>query len=65
MADPQEKPAAAAPAAPKNRLEALEHEIEAWFREHFHDSIVSRSEEMFAHARAGADKLKARLKALV
>lgn len=65
MADPQPpQPVAPKPAA-ESKFAALEHEIEDWFRAHFHDSIVSRSEEIFAHVHAAKEKLKARLKAML
>ena len=55
MADKSEAPQP----APKKNLEA---EIEAWFAEHFHDSIISRAgTEIYNHVHDAKEKLKARL----
>lgn len=44
------------------KAESLEQEIETWFREHFHNSIVSADVAIINHVRAAVDSLKAKLK---
>jgi len=55
------------PAAPKPRGEVtfnpelLDQLIEGWYREHIHNSVVSRTTEIVNHVRASVDDLKRRL----
>lgn len=48
--------------APKNKpvLDA----IDAWFNEHFHNSITSRDPQVFNHCLAAKEKLKRTISAL-
>lgn len=43
---------------------AINRAIDAWFVEHFHNSITSRDTEVFNHCQRAKDDLKRRLAAL-
>lgn len=60
MPEPKDTPSQAAPAK-----KSIEQEIEDWFREHFHDSVISRAGgDIYELAHSAKEKLKARLAAL-
>lgn len=51
-------------AAPEPKPTTMLAEIEAWFADHFHNSVVSRNTDVFNHVRAAKDDLVKRIKAL-
>lgn len=60
MADPEDTPAPAE-AEPPSRTD---EEIERWFVDRIHNSVVSRQTEILNHVRQALDELKQRLRAL-